>query len=118
MLIFHPGGASEVQDGDDTYTADEDGRIDVPEDLGRSLINGPGFQPYLGEPELTEAELEESVTKTELMDRVIELEETVKDLKADLEKEKAKAAKPAPAKAAAKTEKAAAKAADEESKPS
>lgn len=118
MQIFHDAGASSISHEGETYEADENGRITVPEDLGRTLTRGPGFHQYLGEPELTEDELEESVSKTELMDRVIELEETVKDLKAELAKAKAEKSKPTPAKAAAKTEKAAEKPADDESKPS
>jgi hypothetical protein len=90
MQIFHDGHASSFAYGGETYEVDEDGRAEVPHEVGMALCRDPHIHQYLGEPELSAEEIEDGISKAELRARIEELE-------AELASRPKRAAKKAPA---------------------
>lgn len=73
MLIHHDNHASSLSHDGVDYRADEHGRIEVPEHVGRTLTRFPHWHVYTGDPEPTEEE-QAAAEKAELLARVAELE--------------------------------------------
>jgi hypothetical protein len=83
MQIFHEAGATSTEHDGVTYEADENGILDVPQDVGELFVRRPGWHEVGWTPELTPEELvaAEVAEKDELRHRIAVLEGEVAELK-------------------------------------
>lgn len=92
MLIHHDANVSSVTHKGETYEADANGQIEVPQDVGIELSKFAGWHQWVGKAEETVEEIVER-EKADLLHRVEELEAEVERLKNPVEaKAKADAA--------------------------
>jgi hypothetical protein len=99
MQIFHDSGASTLSHEGATFEADEHGRFDLPEAIGREVSRFAGWHVFTGDPEpsaeetaAAEAADQAATEKAELLARVEELEKSLVDVRTELVAAQAEAA--------------------------